>query len=123
MFCDVCEKEVQVVSKAMDREIKIKGDTVSVSYMGNICGVCLNEIYDDEIEMDLIEKAKTLYKQRNKLLPSADIASYMRRKKISAEEMAHRVQCSVNEIIMASHGGIQSKELDTKIRAVVKKSA
>lgn len=123
MFCDVCEREVQVVSKAMNRDMKIKGDTINVSYMGNVCGNCLNEFYDDEIEMNLIEKAKVLYKQRNKLLPSADIAAYMRRKKINAEEMAQRVQCSVNDIIMASHGGIQTKELDNKIRAVVRKSA
>ena len=85
MFCDVCEREVQVVSKAMNRDMKIKGDTINVSYMGNVCGNCLNEFYDDEIEMNLIEKAKVLYKQRDMLLPSADIAAYMRRKKINAE--------------------------------------
>ena len=43
MFCDVCEREVQVVSKAMNRDMKIKGDTINVSYMGNVCGNCLNE--------------------------------------------------------------------------------
>lgn len=123
MFCDVCEMRVQGVSKSLERIMRIKDEDVKVSYTGCICPVCFNELYDDELEDQLIERAKHAYKQRKKLLPSADIVAYMKRKKLTPEEMAAKIQCSAKEIIMASHGGIQSRELDMKLREVVKKYA
>lgn len=123
MFCDVCERHVQGVSKPLERVIRIKDEDVKVLYTGCICPVCFNELYDEDVEEKLFERAKLVYKQKKKLLPSADIAAYMKRKRLTPEEMAAKVQCSAKEIIMASHGGIQSKELDTKLREVVKKYA
>ncbi len=123
MFCDVCERHVQGVSRSLDRVMRIKDEDVKVSYTGCICPVCFGELYNEDIEEQLVERAKLVYKQKKKLLPSADITAYMKRKKLTPEEMAAKVQCSAKEIIMASHGGIQSKELDTKLREVVKKYA
>lgn len=123
MYCDQCNRSVFPVSKQAERVFVIRGEEIKVFYTAKVCPNCCEELYNEEIEIKLYNQAQTMYKKKMRLLQSAEIVGYMQSRKISPEELAQRISCSVREILQAAKGGIQSKETDRKLKAFFKQTA
>lgn len=123
MYCDQCNRSVFPVSKQAERVFVIRGEEIKVFYTAKVCPNCCEELYNEEIEIKLYNQAQTMYKKKMRLLQSAEIVEYMKSRKISPEELAQRISCSVREILQAAKGGIQSKETDRKLKAFFKQTA
>lgn len=123
LFCDHCDRHVSGIRKSLTREVSIRGEQVTVNYTGYVCPYCCEELYDEEVESEVMALAKAQYKKQMHLLSEATFTKYMQRNQMNNEEMAQLLNCTVQELIAVRIGGIQSKDLDKKMRNVMKRTA
>jgi hypothetical protein len=119
MFCDACGRNSSFAVMNRTRTFNIKGMDIQVPYRTEICINCGEERYNDELEMSIMEKAITMYRDKQKMLPAEQIMGYMRRHEISAEEMAKRAGCAVGDILRAKKGRLVDVEADRKLKQVI----
>lgn len=123
MYCDQCDRNVVPVSNPTERVFVIRGQEIKVFYTAKVCPNCCEELYNEEMEIKLYNQAQAMYKKKMRLMQSAEIVQYMKTRRLSPEELAERISCSVREILQAMMGGIQSKETDKKLKAFFKQTA
>ena len=118
-FCDACGRVSSFASVNRTRNLNVRGMDIQVPYRAEVCISCGEERYDDDLEMLILEKATAMYRDKQHMLPADQIRGYMRRNKISAEEMAKRAGCAVGDIRRAEKGRLVDVEADKKLRSVI----
>lgn len=119
MFCDICGKQTRFGVKNATRKVNVRGINVSVTYSAEVCSCCGEERYDDDLEIEIMRKAVSIYRERENLIPADRITRYMDKHGLSAAQMAEKVNCTVSDIIRASHGDLVTTELNKKLKKAI----
>ena len=69
MFCDACGRNSSFAVMNRTRTFNIKGMDIQVPYRTEICINCGEERYNDELEMSIMEKAITMYRDSRRCSP------------------------------------------------------
>lgn len=115
-FCETCFKKNRYTTVDKNREITIRGMSVEVPYRARVCAVCGSELYDADVECDILQKARSLYRSRTHMTSAERVRSYMQRHQLTTEQMAERVGCAVKDIICAADDALLDRAADAKIR-------
>ena len=118
-FCDACGRNSSFAVVNRTRTINIRGMDIHIPYRAEVCIACGEERYNDELEMLILDKAASAYCDKQRMLPSEQIARYMEKNHLSAEEMAARVGCAVGDILRAEKGRLVNDETDQKLKNVI----
>lgn len=118
-FCDECMSYVPVGQDTRTKSVSIHGKAIPVQYRAIICGRCGAEIFDEDQEMTIMKKARTVYRQKNKMLSASSICAYMEKNHLSPEQMAVLAGCAVGEILTAAKGTLLDTVADEKIKKAI----
>lgn len=118
-FCDACGRNSSFAVVNRTRTINIRGMDIHIPYRAEVCIACGEERYNDELEMLILDKAASAYRDKQRMLPSEQIARYREKNHLSAEEMAARVGCAVGDILRAEKGRLVNVETDQKLKNVI----
>lgn len=118
-FCDVCDRNSSFAVVNKVRTVNIRGMDISIPYRTEVCIGCGEERYNEELEMLILEKATNIYRDKQRMLPSEQIAQYRKKHNLSEKEMAARVGCAVEDILRAEKGRLVSTETDQKLKNII----
>ena len=123
MYCDNCNNEVTPVYMPGSKIIPVKGVGINVNYKSPFCPICGSEIYDDSVDAFIYKSARHSYKRRMRLMQSDEIRKFIIKSGMDPKALAEKLDCSVSELLSAANDGVQTKELDKKIRTEMKNLA
>ena len=118
-FCDACGRNSSFAVVNRTRTVNIRGMDIHSPYRTEVCIACGEERYSEELEMLILDKAASIYRDKQRMLPSEQIARYREKNHLSAEEMAARVGCAVGDILRAEKGRLVNVETDQKLKNVI----
>ena len=118
-YCDECMSYVSVGQDTRTRTIIIRGTPILVQYKAMVCCRCGAEIFDGDQEISTMRRARSIYRQKKKMLPAASICAYMEKNHLSPEQMAVLAGCAENEIRTAAQGALLDTTTDSKIRRAI----
>ena len=118
-FCDACGRNSSFAVVNRTRTVNIRGMDIHIPYRTEVCIACGEERYSEELEMLILDKAASIYRDKQRMLPSEQIARYREKNHLSAEEMAARVGCAVGDILRAERGRLVNVETDQKLKNVI----
>ena len=119
MFCDCCGRDVPCGAELRERKVSIHGMPILVQYRARICGLCGEEIFDEESEARIMEVSNGQYRAKKNMLPAERLRAFMHEHDLSPEYMAKRTGCAIGEIIAASNGRLLDIKADAQIKKVV----
>lgn len=115
-FCDACGRNSSFAVMNKTRTVNIRGMDIHIPYRTEVCIACGEERYNEELEMLILDKATSIYRDKQRMLPSEQIARYREKNHLSAEEMAARVGCAVGDILRAEKDRLINVETDQKLK-------
>lgn len=115
-FCDACGRNSSFAVVNKTRTVNIRGMDIHIPYRTEVCIACGEERYNEELEMLILDKAASVYRDKQRMLPSEQIARYREKNHLSAEEMAARVGCAVGDILRAEKDRLVNVETDQKLK-------
>ena len=118
-FCDACGRNSSFAVVNRTRTVNIRGMDIHIPYRTEVCIACGEERYSEELEMLILDKAASIYRDKQRMLPSEQIARYREKNHLSEEEMAARVGCAVGDILRAEKGRLVNVETDQKLKNVI----
>ena len=118
-FCDACGRNSSFAVVNKTRTVNIRGMDIHIPYRAEVCIACGEERYNEELEMLILDKAASIYRDKQRMLPSEQIARYREKNHLSAEEMAARVGCAVGDILRAEKGRLVNVETDQKLKNII----
>ena len=86
-FCDACGRNSSFAVVNRTRTVNIRGMDIHIPYRTEVCIACGEERYSEELEMLILDKAASIYRDKQRMLPSEQIARYMG----SAREVVSRM--------------------------------
>lgn len=119
MFCESCGRRVQALSGVSTRIIDVKGEKISVEGPSLYCSFCGCELYDEDIETEMLKRAASIYRSRKALISPKTLSCFMAENGISPEELAQKVGCAVSEIVQASQNGMVRKEVSNELKKMI----
>ena len=119
MFCDSCGRNVPCGAELRERTVSIRGTPIPVQYQAHICGLCGEEVYDEDIEAHMMGIARSAYRKKERMLLGERLRAQMRTNGISNAEMPERAGCAVGEILAATTGRLLDTKTDAKIKKAV----
>lgn len=99
----------------------VRGEEINVHYEPVMCEHCGHELYDEDRETEITQKAIEAYRRKMKLLAPKDLEKLLA--KFGAKELADKVKCSVSEIVNSAHGSVHSRKTDKALRRLLDKGA
>ena len=118
-FCDACGRNSSFAVVNKTRSVNIRGMDIHIPYRAEVCIACGEERYDEELEMLILEKATSVYRDKQRMLPFDQIAQYRKKHNLTEKEMAARVGCAVEDILRAERGCLISTETDQKLKTII----
>ena len=92
-FCDACGRNSSFAVVNRTRTVNIRGMDIHIPYRTEVCIACGEERYSEELEMLILDKAASIYRDKQRMLPSEQIARY-RVPKRAASSTSRRTRSS-----------------------------
>ena len=73
-FCDACGRNSSFAVVNRTRTVNIRGMDIHIPYRTEVCIACGEERYSEELEMLILDKAASIYRDKQRMLPSEQIA-------------------------------------------------
>lgn len=87
-YCENCDKRTKGSRRKMQVQMPVRGENITVETDLLICDICGNEMYDENLEQALFEKAYAEYRKRKNIIFPPRIVALRQRYGLSQRSLA-----------------------------------
>lgn len=118
-YCDVCDKDVNVIIK--EENIQLQIDEIDISFIGNIpyCQECGSEVYIPSITDENIRKSNEIYREKIGIIKVFEIEELLNKYKIGQKPLAKLLGWGENTIMRYVQGLMPSREYSQRLKELL----
>lgn len=74
-YCPCCKDNVESSVRTIGETYPVKGEGITIDAQVRFCDRCGNDIWDDELDPQNLERAYSIYRQKHGLSPNAPLSN------------------------------------------------
>lgn len=115
-YCVNCGKEVKTKIIKKTEEFIVYGEPIKIEANVLMCEKCGNELFDEKLDEETLQKAYTAYREKHKLLSPKDIKAIREQYGLSQRGFAKLLNWGDKTIFRYENGSLQDKVHDSFLK-------